>query len=226
MTPLPSRRRARVRAGSVSQRLGVLLLAGLVLLAAAGGAWAAADSARLDAYLRGLTTLQASFHQITFNADRTQMLESDGQLFLRRPGRFRWEYQTPFVQVIIADGKRVYVHDVELEQTYHRSQGEALRGTPALLLTGEEPIERLFRVAPIEGSGERDWLELRPLATEGEIERIELGFAGDQLDTLVMVDRFGQVTHLRFSDIRRNLPLDADLFRFDQSIGGDFLQFD
>ncbi len=197
-----------------------------ILMLGAGAAAAKSGARLLEEYLDGLTTLQAAFQQTTFNADRTQMLESEGELFLQRPGRFRWEYQSPFIQVIVADGKRVYVHDVELEQVYHRGQNEALRGTPALLLTGDEPIESLFRVAPIEGSGERDWLELRPLAEDTEIERIELGFDGGQLDTLIMVDGFGQVTHLRFSAIRRNPPLDEALFRFDRSIGGDFLEFD
>lgn len=181
---------------------------------------------RLSDYLSGLETLQAQFHQVTFNADRTQMVESDGELYLQRPGKFRWEYHTPFVQEIIADGKRVYVHDPELEQVYHRSQEEALRGTPALLLTKDEPIEELFDVAPIEGGQERDWVELRPKEADSQIERIELGFDGERLDTMVMVDGFGQVTHLRFTDIRRNRPLAAELFVFDHSIGGDFLQFE
>ncbi|AGA91178.1 periplasmic chaperone LolA [Thioflavicoccus mobilis 8321] len=203
-----------------------LVLALVLLVLATGSSLAADGAARLDAYLRGLATLQADFHQVTFNSDRTEMLESDGRFYLKRPGRFRWEYSTPFAQVIIADGKRVYVHDLELEQVYHRSQQAALRGTPALLLTQDEPIEDLFVVTPMEGGSEREWVALRPKDPDTEIERIEIGFDGDQLDTLVMFDRFGQVTHLRFTDIRRNLPLDDALFHFDESVGGDFLEFD
>lgn len=210
---------------------GILLRANLLLVVlvtwfAAPGASATDGVKHLDVYLSGLATLQADFRQTTFNADRTQMLESDGRFYLKRPGQFRWEYQAPFAQLIVADGRRVYVHDPELEQVYHRSQREALRGTPALLLTEDGPLDRLFDLTPIEGSGEREWLELRPKASDTEIERIEIGFLGDQLDTLVMVDRFGQVTHLRFTDIRRNPRLEDSLFRFDHSIGGDFLEFD
>jgi len=202
---------------------GLWLTVLLVVIPAPG----LADATRhLSTYLNGLETLQAQFHQVTFNADRTQMVESDGELYLQRPGQFRWEYQTPFVQEIVADGKRVYVHDPELEQVYHRSQEEALRGTPALLLTEDEPLENLFHVAPIEGGQERDWIELRPKDADSQIERIELGFDGERLDTMIMVDGFGQVTHLRFTEMRRNQPLDPDLFVFDQSIGGDFLQFE
>lgn len=181
---------------------------------------------RLEAYLGGLMTLRADFHQVTFNADHSQMLESDGSLYLKRPGRFRWEYRTPFEQVIIADGKRVYVHDIELDQVYHRSQREALRGTPALLLTDDAPLEQLFVVEPMAEGGERDWVVLQPRDPNTEIERIEIGLNGHQLDTLVMVDQFGQVTHIRLTEIERNPTLDAALFRFDDSIGGDFLKFD
>ncbi|MEY6432174.1 outer membrane lipoprotein chaperone LolA [Thioalkalicoccus limnaeus] len=224
---LVSHRRSRNRSGSP----GVVARASLLLVLlftwfAVSGASATDGVKQLDAYLTGLETLQADFRQTTFNADRSQMLESDGRFYLKRPGQFRWEYQVPFKQLIVADGRRVYVHDPELEQVYHRSQREALRGTPALLLTEDGPFDRVFDLRPIEGTGEREWLELRPKAADTEIERIELGFLGDQLDTLVMVDRFGQVTHLRFHDIRRNPRLDGSLFRFDHSIGGDFLEFD
>jgi len=78
-------------------RLAALSHCGRILLAAlliAPAASASDGAERLDDYLRGLTTLEANFHQITFNADRSQMLESDGRLFLQRPGRFRWEYAT------------------------------------------------------------------------------------------------------------------------------------
>jgi len=210
-------------------RLAALSHCGRILLAAlliAPAASASDGAERLDDYLRGLTTLEANFHQITFNADRSQMLESDGRLFLQRPGRFRWEYATPFEQVIIADGKRVYVHDIELEQVYHRSQREALRGTPALLLTKDEPVSDLFEIASTESGSERDWVVLRPRDPETEIERIEIGFDGERLDTLIMVDGFGQVTQIRFADIRRNVALDDELFKLDQAIGGDFLELD
>jgi outer membrane lipoprotein carrier protein len=57
------------------------------------------------------------------------------------------------------------------------------------------------------------------------VVRIRIGFDGERLDTLLMEDSFGQITRLSFFDIERNPTLDAKLFQFDTSVGGDFLQF-
>ncbi|QGU32935.1 LolA family protein [Thermochromatium tepidum] len=198
----------------------------IVLYVSSGGALAAEGAQRIDDYLRGLTSLQADFQQFTFNAERTQMIERHGTFYLQRPGRFRWEYASPNPQIIIADGKRVYVHDIELKQVSHQSQAKALRGTPALLLSNTEPIEQHFEVRSIESSDGRDWVELIPKDPETEVVRIELGFGTDSLDSLIMADSFGQETRLNFTNIQRNVALKPDLFKLDQRAVDDFLSFD
>ncbi|MGQ9659314.1 MAG: LolA family protein [Thermochromatium sp.] len=198
----------------------------MTALYAAGGAFAAEGAQRVDDYLKGLTSLKAEFEQFTFNAERTQMMERRGTLYLQRPGRFRWEYEGPNKQIIIADGKRVYVHDIELKQVSHQSQTKALRGTPALLLSNAEPIEQHFEVRPIESSDGRDWVELIPKDPETDVVRIELGFSSDALDSLIVADRFGQETRINFMDVQRNMALDPGLFKLDQRAVDDFLSLD
>lgn len=200
-------------------------LIAVILLWLAGAA--SADGAdRVNAYLSGLNSLQADFEQYTFNADRTQMMEARGTLYLQRPGRFRWEYATPNKQVILADGKRVYLHDLDLKQVSHQSQDKALRGTPALLLANPGPIEQHFEARSIDSTDGRDWVELIPKDRETDVVRIEIGFGKDTLDSLIMQDSFGQETRLNFTDARRNTSLNADLFKIDQRHVDDFLQMD
>jgi outer membrane lipoprotein carrier protein len=192
----------------------------------AGAAGGLDGKERLDAYLKGLGSLQSSFAQVTFNADRTRMSESRGTFYLSRPGKFRWEYQSPVRQVIVADGKRVYLHDLDLDQVSHQSQAKALRGTPALLLTETGPIERDFAARPIESRDGRAWVELTPKAADSEVVRIELGFGAEGLDSLIMEDSFGQTTRLDFADTRRNPRLDPKLFQVDEKAVEDLLSFD
>ena len=198
----------------------VLLLIGFV------GAVSADGASRIDAYLSDLTTLKANFEQYTFNADHTQMLEARGTLYLQRPGRFRWEYATPMKQVIVADGKRVYLHDLELKQVSHQNQDQALRGTPALLLANPGPIEQHFKARPIDSTDGRDWVELIPKDQDTDVVRIDIGFGKDTLDSLIMQDSFGQETRLNFTGARRNTSLNAELFEIDQRNVDDFLQID
>lgn len=210
-------------AGRLLAALCLLLLALSLAMPAAAAAPPAKD--RLDAYLKGLSTLSAGFRQITLAADGGRMVESAGNFYLKRPGRFRWEYQSPVDQVIVADGDRVWLHDRELDQVSHQGQSQALDGTPAQLLATDEPIERHFDVYGWDAGDERDWVELRPKGGSGDVVRIRIGFDGERLDTLLMEDSFGQITRLSFFDIQRNPALDEKLFRFDTSVGGDFLQF-
>lgn len=185
---------------------------------------AAAGEERLRAYLSDLGTLSAEFRQITLSADGGRVHESDGTLYLKRPGRFRWEYRSPMEQVIVADGDRVWLHDIELDQISHRSQDNALAGTPAQLLASDDPVERHFRIAPWDAGDEREWVELQPKGEEGQVVRIRIGFIGDELDTLLMEDSFGQITRFSFAAIRRNPTLGDDLFQLDLPEGGEFLE--
>ncbi|MBK1646725.1 outer membrane lipoprotein carrier protein LolA [Thiocapsa imhoffii] len=181
---------------------------------------------RVNDYLDGLTSLRAQFEQFTFNAERTQMMESRGTLYLQRPGRFRWEYDAPNRQVIVADGNRVYLHDLELQQVSHQSQRRALSGTPALLLAGSGPIEEHFTASPIASTDGREWVELIPKETDTDVVRIELGFGSEHLESLIMEDTFGQTTRLNFSEAERNTPLSPELFKIDQRAMDDFLAID
>ncbi|WP_295385424.1 outer membrane lipoprotein chaperone LolA [uncultured Thiodictyon sp.] len=208
------------RLGAVVLLLSALFGLGLAAPAAADG------TQRLTAFLKGLHSLQANFEQTTFNGDRTRMMQGRGTFYLQRPGRFRWEYETPNKQVIIADGKRVYLHDLDLDQVSHQSQDKALRGTPALLLANDTPVERDFSLRDIESSDGRDWVELTPKAADTEVVRIELGFGAAGLESMIMQDSFGQDTRLNFSAAKRNPALDAALFKFNEKTGGDFLSFD
>jgi len=180
---------------------------------------------RLRAYLKGLDTLSADFHQFTLSADGGRMIESEGSFYLKRPGRFRWEYRAPMEQVIVADGSRVWLHDIELDQISHQSEASALKGTPAQLLASDEPIERHFEIRNWNPEDGRVWVELQPKNAEGQVARIRIGFIGETLDTLLMEDSFGQITRFSFLKTKRNPKLDPKLFIMEQPIGGDFLEF-
>lgn len=210
---------------SGSRRLTSLWIVLLVLLLCSS-ATVGGGPERLQGYLRGIKSLVSDFNQITLNADGDRAVESRGTFYLRRPGRFRWEYKRPVRQVIVADGKRVWLHDLDLNQVSHQSQAKALGGTPAQLLVIEGPIDRHFRVIPWDAGDDREWVELRPKTKDTQVVRIRIGFIGKHLDTLVMEDSFGQRTHFTFTGTKRNPRLDEGLFRFDASTVVDFLEID
>lgn len=209
-----------------SHLAGLLTLMLMLMLLMPAAAVRADGIAELKDYLRGLNALSAEFRQITITVDGGQALESTGTFYLLRPNRFRWDYETPSEQQIIADGSRIYVHDKELEQVTHRSQKAILDGTPAQLLASDKPVEDYFRLRNIDRGDERTWVELIPKTSDTDVTKLQIGFKRGELDTLLMEDRFGQLTRFIFTDLKRNPQLQYSMFRFERPTRGDFLQID
>lgn len=200
-------------------RIGALLLGWSLFL----GATADTGSERLRAFLSDLRSLQGDFQQVLFDEDRTRLEEARGVFWLQRPGRFRWHYQEPYPQLIVADGKNVWVYDRELKQVTVKPLADALGSTPAFLLSSDHPLEESFT---IEDLGSRDgltWVELKPRSTEVHFSSIQLGFRGEELRRMELIDSFGQLTKLRFQDTRENVSLDPALFVFTPPDGVDVI---
>ena len=188
------------------------------------GALQAAPVDHLRHFLDGLHTLEAEFDQRVTTADHGQVVRSHGILYLARPGRFRWAYDQPAEQLILADGDRVWMYDPELEQVSHQAQKDALKGTPALLLSDDGPVDRHFRVLDAGHRQGLDWVRLIPKTQDAVVKDLLLGFDGDRLVRLDMRDEFGQRTAFVFHHIRRNPPLDPALFRFEPPPEVDILE--
>lgn len=181
-----------------------------------------ADS-RLQSFITGTRTLSAQFTQVVTDRTGRKVQESQGSLHLSRPGKFRWVYNKPYSQVVVGDGSRLWIYDQDLEQVTVRKLDQALGESPAALLAGSNEVERLFT---FRDAGEADglsWLEATPRTKEGSFEAVRMGFRGNDIVAMEVRDNFGQVTRLRFSGIRRNPSLSADLFRFTPPKGVDVI---
>ncbi|MEW8026823.1 MAG: outer membrane lipoprotein chaperone LolA [Candidatus Thiodiazotropha sp.] len=188
------------------------LICTLILLGVVQPLWALNGPQQLEAFLKDLTTLQADFEQTLQQDD--QAYTSNGVFYLKRPGLLRWEYTTPSEQLIVADGDRIWLYDIELEQVSHRSQRAALVGTPAQLLSDQAPISEHFQVNDLGEADGLSWVELLPREKESQFSSLRLALNENSLQRMEMIDNFGQTTRFVFDNLQRNLTLDATLFRF------------
>ncbi len=117
----------------LSDRSPFMRLFLLLILFVASSVASAADSARarLDAFSRDLKTISASFEQHVLDMNGGPGKTSRGTLALKAPRQFRWETTTPFKQLIVADGEKVWVYDPDLEQVTVRAQGTEESAQPA-----------------------------------------------------------------------------------------------
>ncbi len=197
------------------RRLFLLLLAALTWIPVLAAIDDADGPAQLRRFLDGLEGLQARFEQQVVNQDGTRSLRSSGTFYLQRPDRFRWDYDEPERQQIVADGRQVWFYDPDLEQVSVQFQRKALRGTPAQLLSGRDPVENSFEISDGGRADGLTWVRLVPRSSDSQFETIRLGFADGELRRMEMTDKFGQQTRFRFFDIRHNPRFDSTFFRFE-----------
>lgn len=196
------------------------LLAGLLFSVPAS-----AESARvqLEVFADGLESLHANFSQIVVSTDGTVQDSSEGEVWLKRPNRFRWAYGGDFPELVVADGSRIWIFDEVLEQVTVKDQSESGISSPLSVLTDPERLEEAFEVREVGATNDADLLELRARSLEVEFERFLLGMRDDAPVLIIVEDAFGLRTEIRFSDVVRNPALDDELFIFNVPEGADVI---
>lgn len=194
----------------------------LLTLGLAGAAFAATPSERVKAFVEGTKTFKAGFTQtlMASKAGRKAQVTS-GNVLLSRPGKFRWQVDKPYPQLMVGDGQKVWLHDPDLNQVTVRRIGDALDGTPAALLAGDNSIEKRFTLTDGGNAEGLDWVEAQPKGKDASFAKIRLGFRGDLLQAMEMQDNFGQTTKIRFDNVQKNPPIAAAQFKFTPPAGAD-----
>ncbi len=213
----------------------------------ADGQHATGAIARLRNFLANVRTVQADFTQAVLDKNGKRTQATSGVMHFSRPGKFRWNYLVPYEQIIVGDGERFWLYDVDLNQVTVKRLDAALGSSPAALLAGGHEIERDFELKnieckPIAISAQRaasgvagesvpscedalEWLEAKPKAHESSFERIRMAFnAQSDLMVMELSDTFGHTTVLRFSNVQHNPRLPAVLFKFEPPKGADVLE--
>jgi outer membrane lipoprotein carrier protein len=210
---------------SLLKRLGsaqAVVLVGLVGLSLA----AHAGQRELSRFMDTVNAAQGRFEQVVHSPSARLPQTATGQFVFERPGRFRWEYQTPYTHLLLADGQEVWSFDPDLNQVTVQALGDALGQSPAAILSGKTDLEANFI---LEDEGITDglsWINARPRGEGSHFLSVRLGFKPGtaHLVSLWLEDHFGQKTELRLQAVTINPRLDPGLFRFTPPPGADVLR--
>lgn len=187
----------------------------LLLLALLVPQWSMAEPvARLKAFYQTTPAMKAQFKQTVLDSKGRKLQEVTGIMQLLRPGKFRWDYQKPYVQLIIGDGEKIWLFDPELNQVTVRSLEKMLGSSPAALLAGSAEVEKAFELKDAGRQDELEWVEATPREKDGSFDHVLLGFREDQLAEMELHDNFGQTTVIEFLRIERNPKLNPRSFKF------------
>ncbi|WP_159910634.1 outer membrane lipoprotein chaperone LolA [Pantoea sp. 18069] len=201
------------------------------ILLVAGAGLAQADGLQsLEAFMQGAQAGRADFTQTVTSPGKdgqaARSKTSSGQFSFQRPGRFKFEYRKPFEQLIVADGKTLWMYDADLNQVTQRAQAKVLDATPAAILASAANVQALRADFDLKAAPDQDglqWVEALPKARDGQLQSVRVGFAGDKLAAIDMLDSFGQRSLMRFTDVQTSASLPAETFKFVAPKGADVL---
>ncbi|HEU0154836.1 MAG TPA: outer membrane lipoprotein carrier protein LolA [Stellaceae bacterium] len=163
-----------------------------------------ADLQRIAAYLNGIHTMYAKFHQVSSDGST-----AGGQLWMERPGRMRFEYDPPSPILLIADRFYVYYIDKELAQV---SQ-VGLKSTPAWLLLRDPITFADLVVTGFERRPDRLRVTVTQTAEPGA-GSLTMVFTTEPMALVqwTIIDQQRRITTVSLYDERFGMALDPNLF--------------
>lgn len=209
------------------------LITTVALLAAASFAQSATAGGMesLENFVKTVKTGRAEFSQVVTAPGRDgqapRSKTSTGTFEFSRPARFRFDYKKPFEQTIVADGQTLWLYDVDLRQVTSRKQAQVLGSTPAALIASSPDLGALkkdFNLEAIADAEGLQWVQATPRAKDGQLHSVKIGFRGNDLAALDILDSFGQRSVISFSKLEVNAGVSPDTFQFKPPQGVDVVR--
>jgi outer membrane lipoprotein carrier protein len=215
------------------RRLLVLLLALPACVTAAVSPAPTLDEAvqRLETTYQGLRDLKADFRQTAVNRTMNQTTEAKGTLYLKKPGKLRWEFATPTPQEIVSDGQKLWVYTPALKQVNVAAAPQALAGPAGSFLQGLGQLREQFEVRFLNPAQPADTdglvvLNLTPKKPQPLLARLVLSVDPQSwlVRKAVLYDELGNEVRLIFLDVIVNGGLPDRLFVFTPPAGAVVVQ--
>jgi outer membrane lipoprotein carrier protein len=158
----------------------------------------------LQHFLHEVRSGEASFTQQVISPDGVKQQTSVGVFEFQRPNRFRFAYQKPYEQLIVSNGRQVWLFDPDLNQVTIKAFDEAIGATPAALLSGID-LDKNFSLRSLPNQLGVDWVEALPKNKESSFQYLKIGFRNHELVAIEILDAFGQRSKLDFSKLKLQL---------------------
>ena len=183
---------------------------------------------KLQARYEETKTMTADFKQSTSVPMSTRKRLGAGKVVIFKPGRIRWDYQTPDKQVLISDGKKVFMYLADSAQMIVQPVSQYINSDVTYaFFVGTGNIVRDFKVLPPERQGDASLkaIKLVPKTAHPQVDYLHVWIDDNfMVRRLEIVDHFGSITDLAFSNIRRNEPVPPETFVFTPPPGTEIIE--
>ncbi|HET6146509.1 MAG TPA: outer membrane lipoprotein carrier protein LolA [Polyangia bacterium] len=175
----------------------------------------------------GAGDFRARFSQTLTNPTFKRQTSSAGEVLLKKPGKMRWNYQTPEEKMYLADGAQLWLYEPEDKQAFKQKLESSQLPAALAFLTGKGKLSEEFDIAfaspPPPGLGKpRDYiLSLRPRRAQPQVKEITFVVDPDSflVRESVLLDGQGNINDMLFSDIKIGSGLPDSTFRWSPPAG-------
>ena len=203
------------------------ILAALLICAFFKGSFAQQEAlARLDSLLANINSLTADVVQLIVESDGGILEESNIKMLLKKPNGFYWETITPYQELIVTNGIKLWNYQPDLEQVVIEDWDVSKSELAAQLLSGKtENLDSQYIIEEL-GDTNNDSQEfvLTPVDADSIYTQISINFITSELDLIYLNSRNGQQTVWRFDAIERNQILEDSLFDFQPPAGIEIIE--
>jgi outer membrane lipoprotein carrier protein len=206
----------------VQSLCSILFAIGLCLASQALYAQSASD--QLRSFVQAVQSATGDFSQFTVGPQGQTKPAQTGRFAFRRPGQFNWEVIKPYAQQIVSDGQQIYQYDPDLNQVTVRKVDQAIGASPAAILFGSGALDQAFNVSVRPDKDGLAWLRAIPRTGDAGFVHVDIGFQDGLPAHIVLLDAFGQTTHVKLSGLLRNPGLAAEAFKFVPPQGADVVR--
>jgi len=206
----------------------MITIAGIMVFTISANTFAAPDLKKarqqLNHFFTKVTSLKGSFTQQVISKKGKVIQNTSGLLYLYRPGKFRWIYKSPDPQVIVGDGKNIWLYDEDLEQVTIKPMTRSMAGTPIAILTRKQSPDTQFTVQEITTHVNGfNWFRLTPRRKSNDFNLLEIGLDNNgSIRQMNMFDKLGQKTIVKLNT-RSNVPINGSMFTFKPPAGVDVI---
>ena len=203
------------------------ILAALLICAFFKGSFAQQEAlARLDSLLANINSLTADVVQLIVESDGGILEESNIKMLLKKPNGFYWETITPYQELIVTNGIKLWNYQPDLEQVVIEDWDVSKSELAAQLLSGKtENLDSQYIIEELsDTSNDSQQFVLTPVDADSIYTRISINFITSELDLIYLNSRNGQQTVWRFDAIERNQILEDSLFDFQPPAGIEIIE--
>ena len=197
----------------------------MVLLLSSQSVWAISEARqRLNNFFTQVHNMKGNFVQQVYNKQEKIIDTAKGTMTLQRPGKFNWKYSSPEPQLIVSDGRNIWLYDQDLDQVTVKPLSSSVNNAPAAILMQRAIPDAQFKIEQMDDKTSGwDWFYMVPHRKSNDFEAIQLGIdPAGMLRQMVMYDHIGQKTVITFF-AKSNVHVNPNDFRFTPPAGVDVI---